>query len=124
MMVWMFVALKLTELSGGRVHTLLLKASGGVATLVILIDTVAAWKSKDSLEYEADVLRLASCSVASIGMIVGLIVGMVVVNRDAVELEAGRNDVRNPRLRRSEAAITYNATSAIQNATTLPRTYQ
>lgn len=86
-MVWIFVVLKVTELSGGRVNTRLLKASGGVATLVVLLDTVATWMSKDSLEDEAHVLSATATTVASIIIIVGI---AVAVAPNTVVLEAAR----------------------------------
>lgn len=79
--------LKVTELSGGRVNTRLLKASGGVATLVVLLDTVATWMSKDSLEDEAHVLSATATTVASIIIIVGI---AVAVAPNTVVLEAAR----------------------------------
>lgn len=67
--------LKVTELSGGRVNTRSLKASGGgVATLVVLLDTVATWMR--SLEDEAHVLRATATTVASISIIVGIAVAV------------------------------------------------
>lgn len=79
--------LKVTELSGGRVNTRLLKASGGVVTLVVLLDTVATWMSKDSLEDEAHVLSATATTVASIIIIVGI---AVAVAPNTVVLEAAR----------------------------------
>lgn len=79
--------LKVTELSGGRVNTRLLKASGGVATLVVLLDTVATWMSKDSLEDEAHVLSATATTVASIIIIVGI---AVAVAPNTVVFEAAR----------------------------------
>lgn len=75
--------LKVTELSGGRVNTRLLKASG----LVVLLDTVATWMSKDSLEDEAHVLSATATTVASIIIIVGI---AVAVAPNTVVLEAAR----------------------------------
>lgn len=87
-MVWIFVGLKVTELRGGRVSTRLLKASGGVASLVVLLDTVATWMSKDSSEDEAHVLSAIATTVASISIIV---YSIAVANApNTVVLEAAR----------------------------------
>lgn len=110
-MVWIFVGLKVTELRGGRVSTRLLKASGGVASLVVLLDTVATWMSKDSSEDEAHVLSAIATTVASISIIVySIAVGSRTEHRGP---RGSQEDLRNPSLRRSEAVATYNATSAI-----------
>lgn len=87
-MVWIFVVLKVTELSGGRVNTRLLKASGGGCNSgLVLLDTVATWMSKDSLEDEAHVLSATATTVASIIIIVGI---AVAVAPNTVVLEAAR----------------------------------